>query len=237
MKDHKGREHYERQSIADIFADFYGRLYASRNPSGSWVPSKPDAEILKISHQEVKAAISDMKSGRAQDGMGVLAEMIKSCGEFIVDVLTDLYNQVISIDAVLPGIWKKTTLIVIHKAGDQSRPEKYRPTSIIPVLYKLFSKLLYMRLAPILDRQQSKDQAGFRPRFSTVHHLSVVTLLQEKAYEIQIPVWIAALDFKKAFDSVEHISLWRALQKQAVPEGYINLLSRLYFWTRRTGPY
>ena len=55
MKDHKGREHYERQSIADIFADFYGRLYASRNPSESWVPSKPDAEIPKFSHQEVKS--------------------------------------------------------------------------------------------------------------------------------------------------------------------------------------
>ena len=39
-----------------------------------------------------------------------------------------------------------------------------------------------------------------------------------------VALWVAALDFKKAFDSVEHDALWKALEEQEVPETYINLL-------------
>ena len=53
-------------------------------------------------------------------------------------------------------------------------------------------------------------------------------MLQEVADEWQIPVWIAAIDFKKAFDSVTHESIWAAMREQKVPELYISLLSRLY---------
>ena len=72
------------------------------------------------------------------------------------------------------------------------------------------------------------DQAGFRPRFSTLHHLSAFVFIQEKAYEWQQPVWMAALDFRKAIDSVEHECLWNALQHQGLPQGYVRILSSLY---------
>ena len=36
------------------------------------------------------------------------------------------------------------------------------------------------------------------------------------------------MDFKKAFDTVEHDNLWEALHHQGVPPGYVGLLQRLY---------
>ena len=36
------------------------------------------------------------------------------------------------------------------------------------------------------------------------------------------------MDFKKAFDTVNHDTLWKALQQQHVPQPYIQLLSQLY---------
>jgi len=41
-------------------------------------------------------------------------------------------------------------------------------------------------------------------------------------------LWIAAVDYVKAFDSVEHRSLWDALSEQGVPPGYVELLKKLY---------
>ena len=41
-------------------------------------------------------------------------------------------------------------------------------------------------------------------------------------------MWVAALDFKKAFDTVEHESIWAALKAQGVQRGYISLLQQLY---------
>ena len=72
------------------------------------------------------------------------------------------------------------------------------------------------------------DQAGFRKGRSTVDHLFMTVMIQEISDEWKIPIWISAIDFKKTFDSVTHRSLWRSLSKQGVPDGYINLLDKLY---------
>ena len=88
--------------------------------------------------------------------------------------------------------------------------------------------MVYNRLEPILDAQQSKDQAGFRRNRSTVNHLFTMVLVQEIAEEWKFRVWTAAVDFKKAFDSVTHRSIWRALAEQGVAKGCIKLLDRLY---------
>ena len=59
-------------------------------------------------------------------------------------------------------------------------------------------------------------------------HLLPLVLLQEKCDEWNRPLWLATLDFKKAFDTVYHDSLWKALKKQNVPREYIDLLQKLY---------
>ena len=50
----------------------------------------------------------------------------------------------------------------------------------------------------------------------------------EAAAEFQFPLWICAIDFKKAFDTVEHDHLWESLYQQTVPHVYIKMLARLY---------
>ena len=39
---------------------------------------------------------------------------------------------------------------------------------------------------------------------------------------------MSALDFKKAFDSVEHDSIWQSLGAQGIEPGYITILQKLY---------
>jgi hypothetical protein len=62
----------------------------------------------------------------------------------------------------------------------------------------------------------------------TLHHLSAITFTQEKACEWQQRLWVAAVDFKKVFDTIEHDCLWNALLKQDVPSSYVDVLRSLY---------
>ena len=75
---------------------------------------------------------------------------------------------------------------------------------------------------------QSVDQAAYRKGFSTDDHLLTVSTLIEKSYEFNHPLWIALVDFEKAFDTVDHPTLWKVLQEQGVPNHYIALLQSLY---------
>jgi len=230
MTNKEDKEVTDRQSIADVFADFYDDLYATRHGQTSAHSSDfGDPETIPpFTAGELEEAVRHLRNGRSKDGAGVIAEMIKAGGEALIAVLLDLFNQVIAQNGSPPQTWRQTTITVLYKSGNPQLPQNYRPIAMIPLLYKLFARLLYSRLLPILDKAQSHDQAGFRRGYCTEDHLFTFTCLEEKAREWQRPLWIAALDFKKAFDTVEHSCLWEALRQQQVPNSYVKLLHTLY---------
>jgi hypothetical protein len=178
--------------------------------------------------KELRRAMQQLKNGKAADSNGIVAEMLKFGGRRLQTTLLNLFNSVLQPDAPTPSSWKHTVIKVLHKSGDRQLPNNYRPIATIPILYKLFSRLLYNRLEPVLDKNQSCDQAGFRKGCCTTDHLFTTTILQEVADEWQIPLFVATVDFKKAFDSVTHEALWNAMAEQGVEPAYTSLLARLY---------
>ena len=73
--------------------------------------------------------------------------MLKDGGQTLRTTLLDLYNEIVKTDADTPYNWKQTQITVIHKSGDTSQPQNYRPIATIPLLYKLFSKMVYNRIS------------------------------------------------------------------------------------------
>ena len=143
-------------------------------------------------------------------------------------LIADTFTAILNPKSNVPEYWKAFSIRVQLKKGDERLPENYRPTCIIPILYKLFSRILCDRVKDQLISEQSEDQAVFRPGYSCDDHLFAVTLLAEKCSEFNMPLWTATLDFKKAFDSISHASIWEALATHGVSDLYMNLLSRLY---------
>ena len=221
-----------RQSIADVFATFYEDLYRHRPTTGSNIHfdhNNNNGDVIDpFSTQELDKAINQLRSGKCRDTTGLLAEMLKNRGHTLRSHLLQLFNDVLSPNATPPAEWKHTTISVIFKSGDAQLPNNYRPIAIIPLLYKLFARLLYNRLEPHLDKYQPPDQAGFRHNYSTDDHLFTTTIIHERSHEWQLPLWVSAVDFKKAFDTIDHQRLWQALHNQDVPPQYIRLLQSLY---------
>eukprot|EP00959_Pyramimonas_sp_CCMP1952_P100666 2105790-Pyramimonas_sp.AAC.1 len=140
--------------------------------------------------------------------------MLKAGGQALRSSLLALFNAILQPGATIPAAWSHTDIKVLFKSGDPRLPENCRPIATIPLLYKLFSRLLYNRLHDVLDANQSADQADFRPGRSTADHLFTLSILQGTADEWQLPLWVATIDFKKAFGSVTHESIWAALAVQ-----------------------
>ena len=237
MTTSTGQKVTDRQDIADVFANFYEALYAHRKPASTTsfhnTPTQqptppPNQSIPPFTQAELAKALRQLRNGRSADASGIKAEMLKEGNDTLHQHLLRLFNDIIRPDATTPEQWKHTTITIIHKSGDPTLPNNYRPIAVIPLMYKLFARLLYNRLAPLLDKQQTPDQAGFRPDYSTEDHLYTFTMLHEQAVEWQLNLWVAAIDFKKAFDSIDHDKLWDALAEQQVPTPYIRLIHTLY---------
>ena len=84
------------------------------------------------------------------------------------------------------------------------------------------------RIQSRIIRNQSADQAAYRPSYSTEDHLLSTVLLLERSAEWNHELWLGLVDFEKAFDTVEHNTLWKALLEQGVEANYVQLIMKLY---------
>ena len=87
----------------------------------------------------------------------------------------------------------------------------------------------------ILERIRAKaefeideTQAGFRPQRGTHNHQCNLTLITERARARRLPVYMRFIDFEKAFDTVSHKKLWKALADMGFAEHLISLIKSLY---------
>ena len=74
------------------------------------------------------------------------------------------------------SILKRANVAPVFKKGHRGSKENYRPVSILPVMSKIFQKLLCKQLAVFADQNLPKFQCGFRKSFGAQH--SLVAMLE-----------------------------------------------------------
>ena len=225
-----GTMHREKEGIAEVFAKFYEHLYSTTcgaDPEKVYCAEGHDV-IDPFTMEELQKAIRETRPARSGDKQGITAEMFKVECPRLRQLMLDAFNHVIQPNEEAPLDWLQARISVIYKKGEATLPANYRPIAILSLLYKLFSRMLCGRLRGTLDRQQSIDQAAYRKGFSTEDHLLTLTLLLEASSEWNAEVWLGLIDFEKAFDTIEHEPLWKALAEQGVEKQYINILKQIY---------
>ena len=116
------------------------------------------------------------------------------------------------------------------KRGDLSSVDNYRPRTLIPVIFKLFESLLVVKFSKYL---RSDDlQIGYKRKLGCSHAIFLLRNVIEHFNSKGSDVYIAALDASKAFDRVNHFSLYSILIKAGLPRHFIDLLIRWYSMLR-----
>jgi hypothetical protein len=72
------------------------------------------------------------------------------------------------------------------------------------------------------------EQAGFRKGCGTRDQIANVRWIMERTRERNKPVYLRFIDYAKAFDSVEHSTMWNSMRSMGVPEHLIGLIRGLY---------
>ena len=102
--------------------------------------------------------------------------------------------------------------IIKDKSGKINSKDNYRPIAIASVMSKLLEKLLLERLKNFLVT--SSHQFGFKPKHSTDACIYVLKESLDRYAEQQSSVYLCFLDASKAFDRVNHFSLFNKLIKK-----------------------
>ena len=73
-----------------------------------------------------------------------------------------------------------------------------------------------------------KEQSGFTPGRSTIDRIITLTTLLQARREFRQPMWIAHIDLKAAFDSVDRAALWALLLSIGIPRQIVDFMKELY---------
>ena len=119
----------------------------------------------------------------------------------------------------IPNSWKHSLIVPIPKHGkDLTKPENYRPISLLSCVGKVIEKMVNTRLTWMLEtgNKLSTTQCGFRKRRST-EDLLVRLEHQVRSSLVNRQITITVFfDLKQAFNSVSHEHLLFKLAKAGI---------------------
>ena len=122
-------------------------------------------------------------------------------------------NQSILKSALLDK-WKEGKVRPLYKNGPKDDTNNYRPISILPVISKMLEKHVNESLMTYLTSHKllHSTQSGFRPNHSCETALLQMINKFLKALNKSQIIGIVMVDFRKAFDLVDHTLLFKKLR-------------------------
>lgn len=124
--------------------------------------------------------------------------------------MTKLFNAILNAGCY-PTVWSQGIIVPIHKKGDVNNPYNYRGITLLSHISELFTSILNKRLLLWSEENNvvSDTQFGFKPGSGTRDAIFVLHSLISKTLNDKKRLYCCFVDFKKAFDSIQHNKLWR----------------------------
>ena len=208
---------------------FLKKLYAKtvEKPQDLVEKSPEQEKVPKFTDKEIENTLKSLKKGKAPGIDNITSDILKLGGKEVIKALKTIFNEILESQEI-PETWREAKMIILHKKGERRDIKNYRPVSLLSHTYKLFTRAIQNRMEKVLDENQPREQAGFRKKYSTVDHLQALNQVIEKSEEYQVPLVIGFIDYEKAFDSIEHFSIFEVLRKINVNETYVKILENIY---------
>ena len=189
-------------------------------------------EVLdeEISEDEIKFAVSKLKNGKASGHDEILGEMLKSGHKQFEHYLLELFNEIFS-TCQFPSAWTRSIIVPIHKKGDTECVQNYRGVSLLSIVSKCYTSILNRRLYEWAEDNGKllENQAGFRRNYSTTDHIFTLYAITQKYLSKKGgKLYVAFVDLKQAFDTVDHTKLFNVLISNGISAKFLKAIMSIY---------
>ena len=179
-----------------------------------------------IDFQEVSKAIDRTKVGKAY--LEIPNDVLKNKN---AKVLLHRFFNVCFKSGLNPSDWDYNDIKPVPKPDkDQRDPLQNRCISILCCVAKVYSSILNRRLQIYLENNNIlvDEQNGFRASRSCIDHIFVLVTVLRNRKQLGKDTFLAFIDYKKAFDSVERNLLLYKLAKTGINGRMYQAISSLY---------
>ena len=225
MKGKNGQVFRKNKEIANCLNEHFNsighKLASEITPtiSENTTLEPPDNSIYMFDtfDEEIRKLIDRLKINKAPGLDGINNYIIKISAIAIIPTLVNLFNSCMSI-GFFPDKLKIANIVPLHKGGDRTDASNYRPISLLPLLGKLFEKIIKKRFTKFFDKYNliTPHQFGFRKSYSTELAVAEIQNMLLKNVDDKKISCTIFLDLAKAFDTVNHKLLLDKLEMHGI---------------------
>ena len=161
--------------------------------------------LKHISNNEVINYIKSLNTNKKTRSDCPQIKYIKLSSEIISPILTKIINQCIDED-IFPDDLKVAEITPIFKKGVKTNPTNWRPISILSPFSKVYERHIYNNLISFIEKYNilHQFQYGFRRNSSTEDALAHIHEYLAQNMDQNNITCAIFIDFRKAFDTVDH---------------------------------
>ena len=185
---------------------------------------------MPISLDEIDDVLDKLKVGKASGSDGIGPDFYKVNCVMLREFLSVLFNKVYESN-IYPKEWSKSLIVPLHKKGNSSNVQNYRGISLLNIISKIFSSILYGRLLKWCDDglHMPESQTGGRKGYSTLDNIFCLQALTQKYISKNIGrFYVLFVDFSKAYDSVPRSKLWEILISKGLKGKLLETLQSMH---------
>ena len=221
LKPQQRRVHQDPDELNEYYANLAANITNKLNKPidqtllNNHLPTTERDGVFRMKHtnyQEVRKIINGLRNDCSSGFDRIPVKFIKAASDYITSPLVHIVNS--SIDhEMFPDMWKIGRICPVPKIDNPTKPKDYRPISILPVLSKVYEKVILGQLINHINAENiyNNTQSGFRKGHSTTSLLlkfrdDIQSAMNK--HEITLSVLI---DYSKAFDTLNHELLLKKL--------------------------
>ena len=184
-------------------------------------------KLEPFSVREVSDSIRELSSGRSSGNDFLSAEHIKFAGSAVAAHLSLCFTMIAK-HMHLPDKLTKVVLtpIVKDKTSSLTAKDNYRPIAVASVCSKVLERVILNRCSAALN--SGHHQFGFKEKHSSDMAIFALKEISDYFVRNNSPVFICFLDARKAFDRVNHWTLFNKLLVNGMDPFLVKLLRAWY---------
>ena len=171
----------------------------SKSPENQIYIAETILSSFNIEDEVISKITNTLDINKAHGHDEVSTRILRLGDKSIVKSLSIMFNNC-KLKNTFPNLWRKANVVPIHKKGEKDLIKNYRPVSLLPILGKIFERLIFNSLFKYINPNQS----GFRPFDSCVNQLRSINHGIFSNFDCDPPKDILAvfLDISKVFDKI-----------------------------------
>ena len=213
-------------------SEVFQKLFETESPADdhplTTIKTPTRATWYPVGDDELAAAVKMLPDKAAGPDSFTVADL-KSMDQPILSVLLNLILGL----GDIPPCWKINRTILIPKGTtDLDHATNWRPVTISSVFVRLLHRILAHRISAAVNLNPL--QRAFIPVGGCFENTIAVDFLIRHARKNRREFHLVGIDVSKAFDSVSHNSIQRALRRQGIEEDMIRYIMASYKGTSTT---